>query len=280
MTRLFRWFLLVIPACLLLGMSLAAEPDADQPGDAAKEFQAYAKTCAEAYEIRLKPPGGEERELTLTAEPVLRWTNPLAGRQAHGEVFVWTDDGRPTAVLSLYQWTLPDKSVHEHHEFSSLATGPLVTTGPKSRDWSPAEAGVKFAPLPDAPAPADSPRQRLRQMRDLAARFTAQKTTREDQENRDLRLLTQPVERYESKRNDVVDGALFALVEHTDPEIFLVLEARTEDGKTQWQYACVRMTSLRLAVSLDGREVWLAEQLVWRDALNRKDLPYTAFTIR
>jgi hypothetical protein len=40
------------------------------------------------------------------------------------------------------------------------------------------------------------------------------------------------------------------------------------------------MNSLRLAVSLDGREVWQAEQLAWRDALNRKDLPYTAFTIR
>jgi hypothetical protein len=279
MARHIRWFLLLL-FCLLVATGFAAEPEVDQPEDEAKQFQAYAKTCAAAYEISLKPAAGDGRELTLIAEPVLRWTNPLAGRQAHGEVFVWTDDGRPTAVLSLYQWTAPDKVVHEHHEFCSLATGPLATTGPESRDWSPSEAGVKLIPLPDAPPPADSPRQRLRQMRDLAARFSGQKTTREDHENRDLRLLTQPVQRYDSRRNDVLDGALFALVEHTDPEILLVLEARVDAGKPTWQYACVRMNSLRLAVSLDGREVWQAEQLAWRDALNRKDLPYTAFTIR
>ncbi|HEX5106217.1 MAG TPA: hypothetical protein VFV87_20500 [Pirellulaceae bacterium] len=276
-----RWFAdwTIIGLSTAVG-AMAQVPEPDLSSDAAKEFQAYAKGCAAAYDIQVQAQEGEPRQLALTAEPILRWTNPLAGRQAHGEVFLWTDDGRPTAVLSLYQWTAPDKAVHEHHEFCSLATASLATAGPEKRDWSPQAAGVQFLTLPESPVPADSPRLRLIQLKDLAARFTAEKTTREDQEVRDLRLLARPIQRYESKQNDVIDGALFAFVEHTDPEIFLILEARLAGGKSEWQYACVRMNSLRLAVALDGKSVWEAEQLPWREALNRPDLPYTAFTIR
>src|SRR5205823_5616890 len=117
---------------------------------------------------------------------ILRWTNPLGGRRTHGEVFLWTDDGRPVAVLSVYQWTNPDGAVHEQHEFCSLAIGPLATRGPGGRNWSPAEAGVTLAPLPGAPAPAASQRKRLSQMRELAGRFSAKKTTRQ-KETRALR---------------------------------------------------------------------------------------------
>lgn len=268
-----------LPALALALFTGAALAD-DEPNDAAKQFQAYAKSCATAYEISVAPANGEPRKLALAAEPILRWTNPLAGRQAHGELYLWTDDGRPTAVLSLYRWTAPDKVVHEHHEFCSLVDSPLATSGPENRKWSPKTAGLTMTPLPGAPPPSESPRLRLSQMRELAGRFSGKKTTREEQETRELRLLRQPVVRYESKRNEVSDGALFALVEHTDPEIFLVLEARPAEGKVQWHYACVRMNSLRLMISLDDREIWQAEQLAWRDALNRVDLPYTAFTIR
>src|SRR5687767_14161800 len=110
-----------VALALFAGLAWAGQPAVDEPGDAAKQFQAYAKSCAEAYEISVAPADEEPRKLALTAEPILRWTNPLAGRQAHGELFLWTDDGRPTAVRSLYRWTAPDKIVHEHHEFCSLA---------------------------------------------------------------------------------------------------------------------------------------------------------------
>src|SRR5262245_24152187 len=103
--------------------------------EAAKKFQDYAQACAAAYDIKADSADG--RKLTLGEAPNLRWTNPVGGRRAHGEVFLWTDDNRPAAALSLYQWTAPDGVIHEHHEFCSLATGPLVTDGPGNRDWSP-----------------------------------------------------------------------------------------------------------------------------------------------
>jgi hypothetical protein len=252
--------------------------------EAAKRFQAYAKEAAAGYEIKVASRAGEgakteARKVGLRDEPILRWTNPLGGRRAHGEVFLWTDDGRPTVVLSLYEYTAADGVVHEHHEFCSLATGPLTTAGPGGRDWSPTEAGVSLAPVAGALAPAASQRQRLSQMRELAGRFAARKTTRQN-ETRTLRLLTQPVHRFESKLNGVSDGALFAFVEATDPEAFLLLEARDVSGKPQWHYALARMNSIRLAVSLDDKQVWEADQLPWSQALNRKDKPYTAFTAK
>jgi hypothetical protein len=116
-------------------------------------------------------------------------------------------------------------------------------------------------------------------MRELAARFTVEKTTREN-ETRALRLLSQPVLRYESKLHQVSDGALFAFVEATDPEIFLMLEVRPIHDEPRWHYGLTRMNSIRLSAALDDKTVWTAETLPWNQALNRTDLPYTAFTIR
>jgi len=262
--------------------SLQAQSSVDAanetPDEAAQKFQAAAKASAAGYALRADSADG--RALVLREEPLLRWTNPLGGRKAHGDVFLWTDEGRPAAVLSLYEYTTPDGVVHEHHEFCSLATGPIVGDGPEGRDWSPKEAGIQLALLPDAPEPAASPVRRLRQMRELAGRFSGSKVTREEREKRDLRVLPQPVMRYESRHHQVTDGALFALVEATDPEIFLVIEARPHEGDLRWHYALARMNSLWLAASYNGQQIWEADVLPWGEIIRRTDKPYMIFSLR
>lgn len=273
-------------AFVLLGLAFVhgatAQQQGDSPDEAAQKFQAAAKASAAGYALRADSADG--RRLVLGEEPLLRWTNPLGGRKAHGDVFLWTDSGRPAAALSLYEYTTPDGVVHEHHEFCSLATGPIVGDGPEGRDWSPKEAGIKLALLPDAPEPAASPVRRLRQMRELAGRFSGSKVTREEREKRDLRVLPQPVMRYESKQHAVTDGALFALVEATDPEIFLVIEARPHEASPsdglRWHYALARMNSLWLAASYDGKQVWEADVLPWGEIVRRTDKPYMIFPLR
>jgi len=262
---------------LLAAFDTHAQDSADADA-AAKKFQAYAKESAAAYEMHAESAKG--RKLVFRDESILRWTNPLGGRKAHGDVFLWTDEGRPAAVMSLYEYTTPDGVVHEHHEFCSLATTPLVGIGPSSRNWSPKEAGIQLVPLADAPDPAATPTRRLSQMRQLAGRFTGAKITREERAKRDLRVLPQPVIRYDSKHHAVLDGGLFALVEATDPEIFLVIEARPHDGKDQWHYALCRMNSLSLAASYQERQVWEAEELPWNEIVRRGDKPYMIFPIR
>ncbi len=280
---------LLLLCVLALQLARAEEQEKDPTGKAAeaqatKEFQTYAKGTAAAYAIKARVATrdagkNDQRQAVLREEPILRWSNPLGGRKAHGEVFLWTDAGRPAAVLSLYQFTFADGAVREHHEFCSLSTTGLATSGPDGRDWSPAEPGVTMAPLADAPEPAASQRQRLTQMRELAGRFAAKKTTVQ-QETRSLRLLPQPVHRFESKPHEVTDGALFTFVEATDPEVFLLLEARLIDGNLAWHYALARMNSLPLVVSLGDKEIWHADGLPARETFNRKDKPYTAFTVK
>ena len=75
-------------------------------------------------------------------------------------------------------------------------------------------------------------------MRDLAREFSG--TTQDLEEHRwELRLLPQPLYRYESTDPDVLDGAVFAFVTSagTDPEAILVLEARKDPGASapKWQ---------------------------------------------
>lgn len=255
----------------------AAQLQADT-ADAAKKFQVYARESAAAYELRAE--SAEGRRLVLRNESPLRWTNPLAGRKTHGDVFVWTDEGRPAAVLSLYEYTTPDGVVHEHHEFCSLATTPLVGVGPGDRNWSPKEPGITLVPIPEAPPPAHATIRRLSQMRQLAGQFTGAKITREERAKRDLRTLPQPVLRYESKHYDVLDGALFALVEATDPEIFLLIEARPNAGKDAWHFALARMNSLWLAASYQDKQVWEAEELAWNQVARRGERPYMIYPIR
>src|SRR5262249_9669813 len=126
---------------------------------------------------------------------------------------------------------------------------------------------------------ADTPLRRLQQMRDIGGGFTADKTTRLN-DKRTLRLLSQPTYRYQAGDPEIIDGALFAFVEGTDPEVFLCLEARQENGTSTWHYGLARMNSLRVSGSYQGKQVWVADTLAPRDTYNRKDLPYTALMIK
>jgi hypothetical protein len=116
-------------------------------------------------------------------------------------------------------------------------------------------------------------------MRELAARFTCEKTTRMG-ETHALRLLSQPVARYESPTHEVSDGALFAFVEATDPEAFLILELRSTGGAAHWHYGLARMASVRMQVSLDDKPVWEVEMLPYDGYRNRTDLPYALLFAR
>jgi hypothetical protein len=113
--------------------------------------------------------------------------------------------------------------------------------------------------LTGAPRPAQSAAQRLSQMRAMARDFSGS-TTDHTERRLELRLLPQPLYRYESSDPDVLDGALFAFVTSTDPEALLVVEARTKapaDGPV-WDYAICRLTDLGLLVRHKDKEFFTA----------------------
>ena len=75
-------------------------------------------------------------------------------------------------------------------------------------------------------------------------------------ERYELRLLPQPVVRYEDPASGVIDGGLFFLVYGQNPEIALMIEAgREKEAKPSWSFALAPIAASRLRVSLDDREV-------------------------
>jgi hypothetical protein len=260
----------------LLAASLFGRPGlvlSDEPNDEkarAAEFLSLAKAEAAAYTFRPDTPG--DQAFTLRAEPVLVWTNPVVG-SIHGAVFVGTVKGRPEAIASLYKWYSPFR--HRTNEFQSLSLGTFVAERGGRAVWSPSRPGLELKPIPGAPGPAASAPQRLRQMREMAQDFTARQTDR-SQVTRDMRLLTRPIYRYEGTEGDLVDGGLFVFVLGTDPEAFLLMEARRTASGPLWQYGVVRMNSIEMRVDHKGRESWRVETLPWAQVRDPKE-PYITF---
>ena len=193
----------------------------------AAEFHVIAKREAAAYTIRHL---GSDRPLTLKPEPILKWSNPVKG-SIYGDVFIWTENGRPEAVASIYKWYSPH--THRANEFHSLALDKLIGERDGVPVWNPSRPGLELKPIPAAPVPADSAAARLRQMRTLAQEFTGSQTSRQRMK-RDMRLLTEPVYRYENTKGDLIDAGLFVFVVATDPDAFLLIEAhRTKSGAAE-----------------------------------------------
>jgi hypothetical protein len=231
---------------------------ADEPVEslAKQMFPIYAK---EAAEYSLAVESAPKQVLELKKEPFFEWTNPIRSTPQQGAVFLWLRDGRPAAVGGIFSQqdpSLPGRRVM--HELHALDREKLLVSRPAGalNEWKP-QAGLARNELPDAGGPAATAGARLAQMRRLAQEFTGHETDGEDKRD-DLRLLPAPLYRYPAAEDGVVDGALFALVstEGTDPEVWLLIEARKEGGTTRWEYACCRFSNRNLYVQRKDKEIW------------------------
>jgi hypothetical protein len=215
----------------------------------------------DALEYTMYRDASRSEQLEFREEPVYVWTNPVRSSQ-DGAVFIWTSRGRAEAIATIFSSAGGGKRGIAH-EFHSLSLSTLATTrrGEHQHLWEPKAPGIALAPIEGAPAPAATAAQRLGQMRSLAREFTA--STRDAKNNRwGLRLLSQPLFRYESTDPDVPDGALFAFVTSagTDPEAILVIEERQPrgGGTPVWHRAVARFTDMHLSVMHKGEEVFSA----------------------
>jgi len=245
--------LAVVVVCLALGQQEAAKslPTADAPPSRGSKAVEQFKAEAAEYDMRLDSRPKEK--LVLRKEPLLRWDNP-ARTGEDGALFVWTLDGRPEVIGTIFTYRYNDL-IRRKHEYHSLAAGPLVATFRGQRAWAPRTAGIHLQPVPGAPQPATSARERLTQMKNLAREFSA---SMEDMngEHFELRLLPQPLMRYEPGVKDLLDGALFAFSLGTDPEVILVLEAHQARDRAEWQHALARFHYIDIRVAHQGHEVW------------------------
>jgi len=206
-------------------------------------------------------------EAKTPADPLvaLRWANNARGSE-DGTTLLYIFKGRPLAAACLYPWD--GRLVHD---FESLSRGKIIGRKDGADIWHP-QAGLQFAPIPDAPVPEATPAQRLRQLRVLSEQFqSAMLGWKADSTDREqLRLLPKPLYRYEPNAGPVIDGAVFAFAMGTDPESLLLIEAVEKDGKRAWEFAFARRTSGELEGRHREKVVWHADRY---PAMKDPDLP-------
>ena len=266
---------LAVASLVCVEVSICAQKPAETPADREQIESALKLTQAAAaeYEIRV---ANDDKPLEWQREPVLRWSNPDRG-VIHGNVFLWTRDGQPLVVASLHKWFTP--WTHMSHEFQSLTEESLRTTFHGKPVWKTSEPGLSFVDLPKAPAPAETEAQRLLQLKQMAKEFTAIKKEIDGIEG-ELRLLPQPIYRYATPKKGIVQGAIFAFVQGTDPELFVLIEARGENvASARWKYAATRMTGAELRLRHRDVQVWNKETLTWKE-VNDHDRVYTTFQFK
>ena len=198
----------------------------------------------------------EKSTTPMTARIVMRWANNARGSET-GVTVLFVAEGRPEVVCGVYPW-----QNNLIHEFDSLSRGKPVGRRNGAVVWNPDKPGVQFESIRDAETPADSPAARLRQMKVLSRQFSSTMLGwRADKSDREaLRLLPQPLYRYEIKRADLLDGAVFAFTQGTDPESLLIVEAIQVRDKFEWCFAFVRNTSGELEGRHNDNVVWHADR--------------------
>jgi hypothetical protein len=190
--------------------------------------------------------------LTLAEKPVMKWAND---NDWSGDVFVWTWDDQPEVIGCILSGPQAGNRRGVIQEFHLLATEPIAPADLQARSrWAPKD-GLERRPLDDVPEPAESAVTRLAQMRQILRDFSAHMDANGEWE---LRLLPQPLMRYQPKSGPVVDGALFTFVwtRGTDPELVLLLEYRKTKAGKAWFYAPVRFTTRALWLKRHEVEVW------------------------
>jgi hypothetical protein len=246
--------ILLLPVLCLV--TRGDDPPAAPGKDGMTPLREQYQLAARKYEFFLD----QDRKVPLTFEPksVFHWTSD---NDWSGDVFVWTAHGRPHVVgCVLSSPTKPQRTaIHEFHTLSPEPLGPAEMAA--NYRWAP--KGVEFLKYDGTPAATAA--GRLTQMRAISRELHA--FMQAEGGKWELRLLPQPILRYQPTEGDVIDGALFSCVwagRGTDPEAMVAIECHRTPQGLRWRYAPMRFTT---------REVWLAhgDREVWRVPVHREE---------
>jgi hypothetical protein len=218
--------------------------------------------------------GGTRIEAGMARDPAYRWNDPTR-EFSDGTLWFSRSSGRPIAVLAieLYPQNKAFGTVWAL-EFTSLSTGPIEVEGGEHFDeayadmhppradgtlrWAPAKGGLEFRAVPDAPAPAATEAARLRQMSDMLKRFSAHEYYKTNSQDYTLRLISHPIDRYNAAASGLIDGAIFAYANGTNPEVLVLFEARRQRvGQLNWSYAAAPLARAKVSLKCGPQEVWV-----------------------
>jgi len=241
-------FVALCAAARAAGPPAEKKSSSDGQGTEAARAADFLQSVADS--MRVDRDAAEDKSLRLRQSPLLKYSDAARGYLAGG---VWRlgKAGRPPAFVSLEYWPRADTNEPRlMFEFVSFSSDKFELKAEKDgTTWKADGSAFEFVSLPDAARPAASEKQRLIQMRALARRFTASEKHMGDFSS--LRLLPQPIERYDDAEHGIQDGAAFVFTYGTNPEVVMLLECE-KDG---WRYALGRMSWAESVVKLDDKEV-------------------------
>ena len=233
---------------------VASAPVAVGDDRALAEAAEAEKICA--GELPLWKLTADGVPLDAPKDSALRWTNPSAGR-TYGNTYVWLQGGRPAAVGCLFHNVQPWNTLNG--ELAALTGTKLAAKRDDKVVWEP-EGEWKWTALPGS-APAATPGQRQLQLKALAGEFVVELLDTRNAprgEDQTPRLLPKPLYRYDAARTGTLDGALFAYVVGTDPELLVLLECDTAAAKPEWRFGVARMNRDTIRLKRKGETVWEA----------------------
>jgi hypothetical protein len=240
---------------LLSQNSLPADDEKDKaPQEKAREDDALAKQRLTLMQERVAAFGVTSRDDAGIPErfedkPVFRYSDPARGIVGAA---LWRlgAKGRPKALISTELMPKLFGRPRIVYEFLSLTEIPFNAA---SRDyrWEPTSSALTMKPLPKSPPPAAGASARIRQLKQLAKRFTASELV--DGERCELRLMPTPIERYTPADADRADATIFLFSFGTNPEALLFIET---DG-TDWTYGFARLSgAASMTAMLDEMPAW------------------------
>lgn len=214
------------------------------------------RTMAEGLEVvRLTDDGATE--CSLLEDAVLNWSDSARHPDllVPGTTWIWHHKGRPGLIGEIYGRV---DSVGSWHFFSCNLSPDRVRFADGAFKTTITKSYYEAREMPDAPAVAQKKTERTIQMRALVDRFDAHQFWIERFE---LRLLPKPIYRYEDAESGILDGAVYAMVHGTNPEVLLLIEAhKTDDRAAKWKVSFGSLAGARCVLRLDGKEFWTCPQ--------------------
>lgn len=252
-----------IVALLLISAVPASAQDAKY---APEELHRHFQNEAEAYSMQMG-----DTELALRRQPLMYWQNPERNHEL-GSTYIWEQHGIPQILVSIFTFEY-NNVVRCRHEMISLADRGFQCSLHNEPVWSPNRSGMEWKSIEDT-QPANSAPRRLFQMRTLARQFSAT-INYAGKRPQVLTLIPQPLIRYASPDQGVIDGAIFSLAIVTDPELLLVIEARrTTSGEAEFRYAPVRSNYNALELKRNDEPVWSKPLVIELQGTRAGQLPF------
>jgi hypothetical protein len=226
----------------------------ESPGNLSDEERERVRKATVEHVKRFVVTGKEDQRYEPVDKPLLASSDLSRGEL--GALWAFGAEGRPVAALELFKNSAISSAPWT--QVLTLTTDQLVTTQfPPAYAWTPQQSQLEMQPLEAASTPAQRSTLRERQIKIIARRFDAHEFWDPNNSRFELRLLESPLHAYKDEAAGIMDGALFAFVHGTNPEVLLLIEAhKSAQGGLQWKYGLVRMGSAEMHVNLDGEEIW------------------------